>query len=278
VDGTQADDGSRRGRDHHVPPDLAGPPSSSYDQLATYYDLIYADVKDDIPFYVGLAGETGGPVLELGCGSGRTLFPLAQAGFEVVGLDNSEAMLERAEERAAVEGSEGVVHLLQGEMTSFDLGRRFPLITVPFNTWLHLPHHGPQAAALRCIDQHLIPGGWFVMDLPAPATIVDAQHDGTMVLEGIFSGREPQERVLQFSSTQLDSKQQTLHVTWIYDLVGADGDLKRTIVPMSLHYLFPRQAQGLLEQAGLKVKAMWGDYDRAPYTIDSGKLIILSEK
>jgi hypothetical protein len=99
-----------------------------------------------------------------------------------------------------------------------------------------------------------------------------------MVLEGIFAGREPQERVLQFSSTQLDSKQQILHVTWIYDLVRADGDLKRTIVPMSLHYLFPRQAQQLLEEAGLEVKAMWGDYGRMPYAIDSEKLIILAEK
>jgi len=116
------------------------------------------------------------------------------------------------------------------------------------------------------------------MDLPAPATIADAEHDGSMVLEGIFPGHEPQERLLQFSSTHLDSKQQVLHVTWIYDLVGADGDLKRIVVPMALHYLFPTQAQRLLEEAGLKVKAMWGDYGRIPYTADSEKLIILAEK
>lgn len=278
MDDMPVDGGEGNQRDFSAPPVAIGPSLSSYDQLATYYDLVYADVKDDIPFYIALAREAGGPVLELGCGSGRTLVPLAQAGFEVVGLDNSEAMLKVARERAAVEVSEGLVQLLQGEMTRFDLGRRFPLITVPFNTWLHLPHHGPQAAALGCISQHLVPGGWFVMDLPAPATIVHAEHDGTMVLEGIFPGREPQERVLQFSSTQLDSKGQILHVTWIYDLIGASGDLKRTVVPMSLHYLFPRQAQQLLEEEGLKVKAMWGDYERAPYTADSEKLIILSEK
>ncbi len=278
MEDTPVDDASRRHRDHKAPSVLAAPPSSSYDQLAAYYDLIYADVKEDIPFYVALARETGGPVLELGCGSGRTLFPLAQAGFEVVGLDSSGAMLRKARERAAAEAWEGLVRLIEGEMTRFDLGRCFPLITVPFNTWLHLPHHGPQAAALGCIVQHLLPGGWFVMDLPAPATIVDAEHDGTMVLEGIFAGREPEERVLQFSSTQLDSKQQILQVTWIYDLVTADGNLKRTVVPMALHYLYPRQAQQLLEKAGLTVKATWGDYSRAPYTIDSGKLIILAEK
>lgn len=256
---------------------LTGSSPAAYDQLAPLYDLIYADVRDDIPFYVALATETGGPVLELGCGSGRTLLPLAQAGFDVVGLDSSEAMLHKAKERAADEMVRGAIELSRADMTRFDLKRRFPLITVPFNTWLHLPHHGPQAAAMGCISQHLRPGGWLVLDLPAPASIVDREHDGTMVLEGIFAGAKPQERVLQFSSTQLDSKQQILHVTWIYDLVGADGALRRTVLPMLLYYLFPRQVQQLLEEAHLKVKAMWGDYNRSPYTGDSEKLIILAE-
>ncbi len=259
-------------------PVLTGSSPLAYDQLAPYYDLIYAQVKDDIPFYQDLAGETGGPVLELGCGSGRTLLPLAQAGFRVVGLDSSEAMLDRARQRAAAEGSLEGVDLLQGDMTHFDLGMHFPLITVPFNTWLHLPHHAPQAAALSCVAQHLLLGGWFVMDLPAPATIVEAEHDGTMVLEGIFAAGEPQERLLQFSSTQLDSKQQILHVTWIYDLVRADGELKRTVLPISLHYLFPRQARQLLKTAGLEVLHMWGDYSRTPYASDSEKLIIIAER
>jgi hypothetical protein len=143
---------------------------------------------------------------------------------------------------------------------------------------MHLPTSKAQSAALRCIGQHLLPGGQFVIDLPAPATIVDVEHDGSVVLERMFAGREQGERLLQFSSTQLDRDQQILHVTWIYDLVRANGAVERTVVPMSLRYLFPRQVELSLQEAGLGLKAVWGDYGRSPYTAASEKLIILGEK
>ena len=97
-----------------------------------------------------------------------------------------------------------------------------------------------------------------------------------MVLEGIFPGRRPGERLLQFSSTELDIEQQILHVTWIYDLVKSDGTVKRTVVPMQLCYLFPRQAKSSVNTAGLALKAFWGDHKRAPYSAASKNLIILA--
>jgi SAM-dependent methyltransferase len=253
-------------------------PAVTYDRLAEYYDLVHAHVTDDIPLYLALANESGGPILELGCGSGRTLLPLLKAGFEAVGLDNSEAMLTRARERVRASGLENLIHLVHGEMTDFNLGKRFPLVTVPFNAWMHLPSRKAQLASLSCIKQHLIPGGQLVIDLPAPSTIVDAEHDGAMVLEGTFACEKKNESLLQFSSTRLDNKQQILHVTWIYDLVRANGETRRTVVPMPLHYLFPRQAELSLQETGLELKALWGDYDRSPYAADSEKLIILAEK
>ena len=128
-------------------PTAAGDSSTlAYDELADYYDLVHAQVTSDIPLYLSLARESGGPILELGCGSGRTLVPLAEAGFEIVGLDNSKAMLAWARERIRAGGLEESIDLVEGEMISFDLGRRFPLITVPFNAWMHLP--GRQALSL----------------------------------------------------------------------------------------------------------------------------------
>lgn len=253
-------------------------PAAAYDKLAEYYDLVHAHVKNDIPLYLALANESGGPILELGCGSGRTLLPLLKAGFEAVGLDNSAAMLTRAGERVRASGLENLTHLVHEEMTDFDLGKRFPLVTVPFNTWMHLPNRKAQLASLNCIKQHLIPGGQLVIDIPAPSTIADAEHDGTMVLEGTFACEKKSERLLQFSSTRLDSKQQILHVTWIYDLIQANGVVKRTVVPMLLRYLFPRQVELALQETGLELKALWGDYDRSPYAAGSEKLIILAEK
>jgi SAM-dependent methyltransferase len=248
-----------------------------YDQLASLYDLIHAGVRDDIPLYLALAAETGGPVLELGCGSGRTLIPLAEAGYDVVGLDSSEAMLERAQTRLA--GSPGVDHarLVHGDMTDFDLDATFSLITVPFHTWMHLTTRQAQLAALASIRHHLRPGGRLVIHLPAPATIVEAEHDGALVLENNLSDPETGETVLQFSSTQLDEELQLYYVTWIYDRITADGTVRRLVVPMTLHYLYPHQADLMLQRAGFDVVAMWGDYDRSAYTGESEHLIIVAE-
>jgi SAM-dependent methyltransferase len=225
--------------------------------LAEYYDLVHAHVKEDIPFYLSLARETGGPILELGCGSGRTLLPLVEAGYEVVGLDNSRPMLERARERLQTSGLANSVRLIEAEMVEFDLGQRFTLITVPFNTWMHLPDRSAQTASLKQIARHLVPNGKLVIDIPAPATIVDVEHDGSMVLERICPGREQGERVLQFSSTRLEEEKQILHVTWIYETVRESRAVRRLVVPMELCYLFPQQVKEALQEAGLLFEALY---------------------
>lgn len=249
--------------------------SQLYDDLALYYDLAHADYTADLPFYLKLAQETGGPILELGCGSGRTIAPLLEASFEVVGLDNSQAMLELAARRL---GEQANCTLVLGDMTSFDLGRTFPLITSPFNTWLHLNSLEAQKAAFHRACQHLAPGGWLVIDIPAPATIVEAEHDGALTLEKIFAEPESGDKMLQFASTQLDSRNQLYYVTWIYDRIEANGVVKRKVAPMTLRYLLPKEARSLVRGAGLKLKALWGDYERSPYTAESEKLIIVAEK
>ncbi len=252
--------------------------TANKDRLARYYDLAHANATADIPLLLGLAEETGGPILELGAGTGRTLVPLARAGFALVGLDNSEAMLVRARSQLAAAGLQERAALVLGEMTDFDLGRRFPLVTIPFNTWMHLPNSQAQSAALRCIARHLTPGGRLLIALPAPATITDFEHDGALVLERTFDDPETGELVLQFSSTQLDEVEQTLSITWIYDRIGADETVKRVLAPMKLRYLFRQEAELLLKESGLSPRAVWGDYGRSPYTVGSEHLIILAEK
>lgn len=252
--------------------------SNQYDQLAPLYDLVHAEVRDDIPLYLSLAAETGGPVLELGCGSGRTLVPLAEAGYHVVGLDHSTAMLERARARLGKLSCAEHVSLVQGDMTAFDLQATFPLISVPFHTWMHLTTRQAQLEALASIRRHLRPRGRLVIHLPAPATIVEAEHDGALVLENRLTDPETGETVLQFSSTDLDEESQLYYITWIYDRIAADGTVRRLVVPMTLHYLFPHQADLLVQRSGLDVIALWGDYDRSPYTDASEHLIIVAAR
>jgi SAM-dependent methyltransferase len=247
-----------------------------YDRLAPYYDVINASQTADLAMYLALAQEAAGAVLVLGCGSGRVVAPLAQAGREVVGLDNSAAMLDRAQQRLNFLSLHA--ELIAGDMTDFDLGRQFGLILVPFNAWMHLTDHQSQDSALRCIAAHLTPGGRLIIDIPAPATIVEADHDRALTLEGIFDLPETAETLLQFASTDLDAERQCLHVTWIYDRVSQTGALHRTVVPMKLKYVFPTQVEPLLCQAGLRLGHLWGDYRRTPHTPGAERLVIVGIK
>ena len=118
-------------------------------ELAAIYDAIYAD-RDDAAFWQAMAAAAGeGPILELGCGTGRVLLPLARAGYEITGLDLAADMIDRCRAKLRAEPPEvrARVRLLVADMTSFDLGRRFALITVPLRR-LPAPAHGGAAARL----------------------------------------------------------------------------------------------------------------------------------
>jgi ubiquinone/menaquinone biosynthesis C-methylase UbiE len=128
-----------------------------------------ADAMGDVPFYLELAREAaalGQPVLELGCGTGRVTIPIAQAGVEVVGLDNAPAMLNVARRKAAAAALD--VRWVQGDMRSFALDQRFGLVIIPFRSFLHLLTEADQLNCLACIRKHLLPGGRLALNFFAP--------------------------------------------------------------------------------------------------------------
>jgi ubiquinone/menaquinone biosynthesis C-methylase UbiE len=131
--------------------------------LARTYDPVYGIVRDpsgDVAFYVEQAKDSGGPVLELGCGTGRVLIPTARLGLSCVGLDASAEMLAVLREKNPPENLE----LVNGRMEAFDLGeRRFRLVTAPFRATQHLLDVDAQLSALENVRRHLAPGGAFVL-------------------------------------------------------------------------------------------------------------------
>ena len=141
--------------------------------LARNYDALYGVMRDpsgDAAFYRALAEETGGPVLELGCGTGRVLLPIAALGIPCVGVDASPAMLAALRAKNPPPNLE----LVEGRMETFDLGaRRFGLVTSPFRAFLHLLDVPSQLAALANIRKHLAPGGAFAFDIFDPEAGVD---------------------------------------------------------------------------------------------------------
>lgn len=253
-----------------------------YNTIAHYYDLTHADLRDDVAYVLALAVESGGAVLELGCGSGRLLLPLARAGVAITGVDNSAGMVARAREKLAGEETavQSKVTLIEGDMTALALPEtaRFALAIVPYNTLLHLT---PQQAAamLRGVKGVLGENGRLFIDLINPSAIANTPDDPTLTLENCFTDPETGNTVLQLASNRLDDAAQTLHVTWIYDATPpGGGPIHRTIAQGAYHYLYPHQLELLLQEAGFRLLSLAGDYDNSPYTEDSPRLLLLAEK
>ena len=146
------------------------PLMSEYDAIAELYDPWSRSVTEDIDFYVAEARKAGGPVVELGVGTGRIAVPVAAAGVPVIGVDSSVGMLEVCRRRAEAAGVERMLDLRLGDLRDPPVGARVRLVTSPFRALLHLDTDADRRAALAAAFGLLVPGGRFVFDVFAPST------------------------------------------------------------------------------------------------------------
>ena len=223
------------------------------------YDRVIAAGLDDLPYYMGLAKEARGPVLELACGSGRLTLPLAKAGVEVCGLDSSEAMLDAAETKAAAEGLQ--VEWVRADMRHFQLGRPFALVILAFNSLQHLLERSEVEALLKRVRSHLAPGGRFAFDVHNPKLDLLARDP----VERYFVEPSPEARedeVVMWEGVRYDSAAQVNHITWT--LKGVSGGEEREI-RLALRQYFPQELRALLEYNGFKVEHCYGDFGKKPF-------------
>jgi SAM-dependent methyltransferase len=217
--------------------------TSAYDRLGPAYDAWCRSVLEDIPFYVDLAVRSGGPVLELGVGSGRVAVPTALAGVAVVGVDSSPAMLELAAARAAPHAID--LRLVEADMRALpDLGR-FALVTIPFRALLHLASDAERLGVLAAVRDRLEPGGAFAFDVFHPdAEDIAETHDRWLEREpGIWE------------RARWDAAARELELS-----VRTDGSEAR----MDLWWLEPADWRRLLAQAGFGEIEAYGWFDRSP--------------
>ena len=220
---------------------------SAYDAIARLYDPWSRSVVEDVAFYVGLAAESGGPVVELGVGTGRIAVPIAMAGVAVIGVDSSRGMLEVCGERAAQAGVARLVDLRVGDLADPPVRERVPLVLCPFRAYLHLEDDEARLAALAAARRILEPGGRLVFDVFAPGP-EDVEETHARWLE-----REP--GIWERAHWDIDARRLTL------DVRGERGE-----TTMTLSWLQPDEWRALLERAGFEVEALYGWFDRRPYT------------
>lgn len=248
---------------------------SLYDPFARYYDADFRDFQDDQPFYREMVRRTGGPVLELMCGTGRVLLPLAETGVHVTGIDISPAMLAVAREQAEAAGIAQYVTLLEGDIrtTALPTGA-FAFAFVAVNSFMHLETVSDQLAALVTARQALTRKGTLVLDLfnPDPAEIL--REDNRLVLDREY--KLDGNHVQKFVAIDSDAAEQLSRVTYIYDETAPDGGLTRRTMHFNLRWFYRYEVEHLLMRAGFTLRAVYGSYDLDPYQTGCPRLIVVA--
>jgi SAM-dependent methyltransferase len=248
----------------------------SYAALARYYDLENANFTEDLGYWLDLADEHGDPILELGCGTGRVLLNLARRGHAVTGIDSSPDMLARLQASLGAATGQHLAQppqIVQAAFEEFELAQRFNLALMPFNTFMHLLTTEAQLSFLARVRRHLAPEGVLALDLPNPAEAGAASEQG-LTLERSFADGD--RTVQQFASIAIDHASQLSHVTWIYDSVGPDGAIQRSIVPLTLRLTYPAEMSLLLSRSGFSSVRLYGNYDRSPFADGAPRMLVLA--
>lgn len=250
-----------------------------YDQIARYYDAENLQFTDDLSFYEGLVGEYGAPLMDVGCGTGRVLLHLAQAGIPCVGVDNSVEMLALARRKLEAQPHLAAqVTLVEADILNYQDEQRYPLVTLPYNGLMHFREQAQQLQLLRRLEALLADNGALVLDLPnAGDAYASEQHPG-IVLERSFSAPQTGNLVMQQSVSEINYAEQLLQVTWIYDEILPDGLLKRTVAPLTLRYVFAAELRLLLQLAGFGRVNFYGDYDYSPFVDGSPRMIAVAAR
>lgn len=249
------------------------------DPYADSYDLFFTDAEADVLFYVAEAQRAEPPVLELACGTGRVLIPVAQAGVEVVGLDLSPAMLAHARRKVAALPPEvrARITLQEADMRTFSLPHRFGLIYCPFRAFLALLTVEDQLAALERIRLHLKPGGRFALNFfdPNLRYLAESQTPAGNALHLELEIALPDGgRLLRWTVRQYEPARQWLDVVYIDEWFDAHGTMtRRQRIPLQLRWIYRYEFEYLLARAGFQVEALYGDFERHAWERPGQELI-----
>jgi len=252
---------------------------TEYDAFARFYELEYRHVTEDLDMYLQFARRAGAPILETTCGTGRVIFALAQAGFRVIGSDASPAMLSIARRKlAAMPKLARRVTLLEGDARQISLPRICAMALFAVNSFMHFLTREDQLAALSVVHRHLMVGGLLIIDLFNPDLAIAFEGSGRLVFDRVLVDEETGSVITKMVAAQVDRATQINKVTLLYDEIGPNGTVTRTLGTLTQRYFYRYEMENLLETAGFSMESVYGSYDLAPFTADSPKMIIVATR
>jgi SAM-dependent methyltransferase len=237
------------------------------------YDLVGKDIPYGLDFYVTLAREANGPVLDIACGTGRILLPCLQAGVDIEGLDLFEPMLKTLRAKAAALGLTPRLH--QADMSDFSLPRRYRLVMIPFNAFIHNMTQDAQIRCLQLCREHLLPGGRLTFDTFFPSLEIIGTPDNTRVLEGEIPHPQTGLPIRMYDTRCFNRVAQVQHSLNEIELLAADGSVQTVHrSEVSSRYIYKHEMELLLRVAGFARWEIYGDFDRRPLTREKDAMIV----
>jgi SAM-dependent methyltransferase len=246
--------------------------------MVRFYEMEHETFLEDLDLYRGFAQRSGGPLLELGCGTGRLFIPLANAGYEVTGVDHSAPMLACARRKMSVlpPTAAARITLIQGDMRHDCLHRRFPMVFIPLNTFVHLLTREDQQHTLSSVARHLPIEGRLIIDLTNPALLLDLPQP--LTLRRRWEDEGSGQTIIKFTSAHFDPATQLEELVLMYDVIDLEGTLTRSVHAFTLRHTYSHEMELLLESAGLRTEACYGSYDLAPYESQSERMIFVASR
>ncbi|BCY08480.1 class I SAM-dependent methyltransferase [Actinoplanes sp. L3-i22] len=239
--------------------------SEAFYSQARLYDLMFPGGGPAVDFYRAEALRQGGSVLELGCGTGHKLIPIASDGRSCVGLDFSAEMLAEAQRKAEERGV--TVEWVQGDMRAFDLGRTFDFVFIAANSLLHLHETEDLASCFRSIRRHLAPGARFVLDVFNPSVCLLADADGVRRTRESLSFVDPDRGNVSVDVAEIyDASAQVTRGTWY---LSTDAEPDFVVASIEIRSIFPQELPLLVSLGGLRLVERFGDWTRRPFARDS---------
>jgi SAM-dependent methyltransferase len=241
------------------------------------YDVLFDSLQFDTEFYLRMAREIGGPVLEVACGTGRVLIPLFQAGFAVDGIDLYQPMLDRLRIKAAALGF--FPNLLQADMRSFSLGRRYKLVFIAFNGFTHCLTTEDQLRTLIACREHLSADGCLVLTLFYPGRAILEGPEGTPVLEHETIDPATGHTFRLFDSRTMDRVRQVQHSRMEIQEADSEGNLLRShFSETDMRWTYKPEMELLLRAAGFSRHEIWGGFDRRSLESDTDLMLVRAWK
>jgi SAM-dependent methyltransferase len=250
------------------------------------FDLEHLGESEDVDFYVNLAKQMRPRrILELACGTGRVTIPLAEAGMNVVGLDNEHEMLVKAVEKRDAMPAEARqrIELLEADMRIWSGKVLFDLILIPCGSISHILELEDQLTTWRRAYSNLSPGGRLVVDTAMPnfagyadslasppRAIVEIDRDILDEKNGI--------RMLRHKTTSFVAESQRAKIRFLFEKIAAGKSIERYVDDFESHVYFPRELRLLFLCAGFEVDAVYGDFQGRPLRTRSAQIIMVGRK